>query len=156
MNDLPAPGQRRIRISRRGVALEFPDMATNAVSAAETGPAPMGEFSRLMGVFFEPKKTFSDIAARPSWLAPTLIVVVANIVLIYLFNSHVGWEPYMHRLMDNNPQMQRLAPDVRQRVFERQLQIVPVFSYVGGVLFVPLGFLLGGGVILGIVKGLLG
>jgi hypothetical protein len=131
-------------------------MASEAVSAAETGPAPMGEFSRLMGVFFEPKKTFSDIAARPTWLAPTLIVMIVNILLIYLFNSHVGWEPYLHRLMDNNPQMQQLAPDVRQRVFERQLQMVPVFSYLGGVLFVPLAFLIGGGLILGIVKGLLG
>ena len=131
-------------------------MATEAVSSAETGPPPMGEFSRLMGVFFEPKKTFTDIAARPSWLVPALVVIVANILLIYLFNSHVGWEPYMHRLMDNNPQMQRLAPDVRQRIFERQLQVVPIFSYVGGVLFVPLAFLIGGGLILGIVKGLLG
>jgi hypothetical protein len=56
----------------------------------ETGPPPTGEFSRLTGVFFEPKKTFTDIAARPSWLMPTLIVIVANILLIYLFNLHVS------------------------------------------------------------------
>ena len=153
--------QLEIRLQRPtnaccAVALESPHMASEAVNAAEAGPPAMGEFSRLLGVFFEPKRTFGEIAARPSWLAPVLIVIVANILLIYLFNSHVGWEPYLHRLMDNNPQMQQLAPDVRQRVFERQLQMVPVFSYVGGVLFVPLAFLIGGGLILGIVKGLLG
>jgi len=116
----------------------------------------MHEFSRLVGVFLEPKKTFGDIAERPRWLAPLLLVIVSSFSLIYLFNIHVGWEPYLHRIMDNNPRMQQLAPDVRQQVFDRQLRFIPIFSYVGGVLFAPILFLIGGGIILGIVKGLLG
>ncbi|HLK46854.1 MAG TPA: YIP1 family protein [Bryobacteraceae bacterium] len=131
-------------------------MATEAIRAPGAGPAPMHEFSRLVGVFLEPKKTFGDIAERPRWLAPLLLVIVSSFSLIYLFNIHVGWEPYLHRIMDNNPRMQQLAPDVRQQVFDRQLRFIPIFSYVGGVLFAPILFLIGGGIILGIVKGLLG
>jgi hypothetical protein len=131
-------------------------MATEAVRPLDPGVAPMGEFSRLMGVFFEPKKTFGDIVERPRWLVPTLIVALSGVLLVYLFNSHVGWEPYMHRILDNNPRMQQLAPDVRERVFARQLQVAPIFAYVFGVLGAPLTFLIGGGIILGIAKGLLG
>lgn len=116
----------------------------------------MGEFSRLMGVFFEPKRTFGDIAERPRWLAPTLLLIVASLAVIYLFNVHVGWDSYLHRIMDNNPRVQQLSPEQRDRVMNTQLRIVPIFSYVGAVLGVPLTFLVGGGLILGIVRGLLG
>lgn len=116
----------------------------------------MGEFSRLMGVFFEPNKTFSDIAGRPGWLVPVLIVTISTVLMIYLFNSHIGWEPYLHRIMDNNPRVQQLTPEQRQNAFNLQLRLVPILSYVGGVLGFPLTLLIGGGLILGIVKGLLG
>ena len=123
---------------------------------SETGPAPMGEFSRLMGVFFEPKRTFADIAERPRWLVPTLLVIVSGLALIYLFNRHVGWESYLHRIMDNNPRVQQLSPEQRQNAINFQLRIVPITSYAGGVLGVLIVFFAGGGIIFGIVKGLLG
>lgn len=130
-------------------------MAT-AVSTSDSGNPPMGEFSRLMGVFFEPKKTFGDIVERPRWLVPTLISIVSAIILLYLFNTHVGWEPMLRRAFENNPRVQQLTPEQRQNALNLQLRIVPTFSYLGGVLGVPLTFLVGGGVILGIVKALLG
>jgi hypothetical protein len=36
----------------------------------------MNELSRLIGVFFEPKKAFADIAQTPHWLVPLLIAIV--------------------------------------------------------------------------------
>lgn len=116
----------------------------------------MGEFSRLMGVFFEPKKAFTDIADRPRWLVPTLIAAVSALALIYLFSTHIGWEPMLRRAFENNARVQQLTPEQRQNAFNLQLRIVPTFAYVAGVLGAPLTFLIGGGIILGIVKGLLG
>ena len=116
----------------------------------------MGEFSRLMGVFFEPKKAFADIAERPRWLVPTLIATVSALVLIYLFSTHVGWEPMLRRAFENNARVQQLTPEQRQSAFNLQMRIVPTFAYVGGALGAPLTFLIGGGIILGIVRVLLG
>jgi hypothetical protein len=130
-------------------------MAT-ALSTSDSGSPPMGEFARLIGVFFEPRKTFGDIAERPRWLVPTLIAIVSGVILLYLFNTHVGWEPMLRRAFENNPRVQQLTPEQRQNAFNLQLRFVPVFSYVGGVLGVPLTFLVGGGIIFGIVKALLG
>lgn len=131
-------------------------MATDAAPTLESQPSKMNEFSRLFGVFFEPGKTFRDIAERPGWLVPMLILIASSIVLIYLFSTHVGWEPYLHRVMDNNPRIQRLDPDQRQRLFNTQLRFAPIITYVGGVLGTPISLLVVAGIAVGIIRGLLG
>ena len=52
----------------------------------------MSEIARIAGVFFEPKKTFTDIAARPTWILPVVIAIVISLGAIYMISSHVGWE----------------------------------------------------------------
>ena len=116
----------------------------------------MSEWSRLLGVFFEPGKTFADIADRPRWLVPVLIGILSSVLLIYLFNRHVGWESSLQRAMDNNRFVQQLPPDQRQIAFDRQLRLMPVFSYLGAILGFPITLLLAAGFATGIIRGLLG
>lgn len=116
----------------------------------------MGEFSRLFGVFFEPKKTFEDIAERPGWLVPMLIMIVVSLVLIYLFNSHIGWEPYLRRLFDSNPRVQQLTPEARQNALNLQLRILPIATYFGVVVGTPVTLLVTALIAMGIIRGLLG
>ena len=116
----------------------------------------MSEGSRLLGVFFEPGKTFADIAERPRWLVPLLIGILSAVLLIYLFNRHVGWESTLERAMDNNRFVQQLPPEQRQIAFDRQLRLMPVFSYLGAILGFPITLLLAAGLATGIIRGLLG
>ena len=116
----------------------------------------MSEGSRLLGVFFEPGKTFADIAERPRWLVPLLIGILSAVLLIYLFNRHVGWESSLERAMDNNRFVQQLTPEQRQTAFDRQLRLLPVFSYLGAILGFPITLLLAAGLATGIIRGLLG
>jgi hypothetical protein len=116
----------------------------------------MSEWSRLLGVFFEPGKTFADIAERPRWLVPLLIGILSAVLLIYLFNRHVGWESSLERAMDNNRFVQQLTPEQRQIAFDRQLRLMPVFSYLGAILGFPITLLLAAGLATGIIRGLLG
>ena len=116
----------------------------------------MSEWSRLLGVFFEPGKTFADIAERPRWLVPLLIGILSAVLLIYLFNRHVGWESSLQRAMDNNRFVQQLPPDQRQIAFDRQLRLMPVFSYLGAILGFPITLLLAAGLATVIIRGLLG
>ena len=116
----------------------------------------MSEGSRLLGVFFEPGKTFADIAERPRWLVPLLIGILSAVLLIYLFNRHVGWESSLERAMDNNRFVQQLTPEQRQIALDRQLRLVPVFSYIGAILGVPITLLLAAGLATVIIRGLLG
>jgi hypothetical protein len=133
----------------------LPDMSPDTV-VAQTEPRPMGEASRLAGVFFEPGKTFADIAARPRWIVPILITILFSVGYLYAFGHHVGWEPYLHRLLDNNPQIQRLPADQRQRIFDTYVRFASVGAMVNVVVFIPLAILIWAAIALGIVKGLLG
>lgn len=134
----------------------MPGMATDAAPTMESQPAKMNEFSRLLGVFFEPKRTFENIAERPRWLVPMLILMVSSIVLIYLFSTHVGWEPYLHRIMDRNPRIQQLDPQQRQQLMNTQLRLAPAITYVGALLGTPISLLVVAAIAMGIIRGLLG
>ncbi len=131
-------------------------MPPEVSSKVQSEATPMGEFSRLIGIFFEPKKTFTDIAQRPRWILPTLIVIVFAVIYIGAFNSHIGWEPYLHKTMDNNRQLLQMPAEQRQNVFNIYLRILPIFSYIAAALFTPLMFLIGGAIAMGIIKGLMG
>lgn len=131
-------------------------MSPDVAPQVETEPAPMNEFSRILGIFFEPKKTFADIAERPRWLVPLLLVILAGAAYIYAFGAHVGWATYMHRLMDNNPNMQRIPAEQRQQIFDMQLRFASVGGMINVAIAIPLMYLIGGGIAMGIIKGLLG
>ena len=131
-------------------------MSTDIAPHVETEPKPMNEFSRILGVFFEPSKTFADIAERPRWLVPVLLLIVSGAAYLYLFGAHVGWGPYLHRILDNNPGMQRMPADQRQRIFELQLRFASVGGIVNITVATVLMFVVGGGIAMGIIKGLLG
>lgn len=124
--------------------------------ALPTEPAPMNELARFSGVFFEPKKTFTDIAERPRWIVPVLVTIVMSVVFLMVFTSRIGWESYMHRVMDNNPRMAQLTPEQRDNVFNTQVKLAPVFGFASVVVFIPLSLIVSAGVIVGIVKSLLG
>ena len=131
-------------------------MSAEVASGTRAVPPPMSEGARLVGIFFEPKKAFTDIAQRPRWIVPTLIAIVFSVIYLYAFNTHIGWEPYLHRLLDNNERMSQLPAEQRQNIFNLYLRFLPLYTYVIAVVFIPLAYVIGGGVALGMVKLLMG
>jgi hypothetical protein len=131
-------------------------MSPEVASTFDAEPKPLSEVARLTGVFFEPGKAFADIAERPRWFLPLLIGIVFSIAYIYAFSSHIGWESYFHRLLGNNPRMQQLPEEQRQRTFDLQVKYAPVVGVVSSVVIAPVAVLLWAGIAMGIIKGLLG
>jgi CheY-specific phosphatase CheX len=94
---------------------------------------PMSEPSRLVAVFFDPKRAFADIAARPRWWAPLLISMLVATVFVSLYSSRIGWERYLERALESSPQLESLSAEQRQRIIEQQSSLAGVMSYVGAV-----------------------
>jgi len=46
----------------------------------------------MSGVFFEPAKTFADVAERPGFWVPLILILVFSLGYMVLFGQHVGWE----------------------------------------------------------------
>ena len=68
-----------------------PDMTPELLPDSEPQPKGLGEGSRLTGVFFEPAKTFEDVAARPNFWAPLILVIVVALgyMVLYLSLIHI-------------------------------------------------------------------
>ena len=115
----------------------------------------MGEFSRLTGVFFEPSKTFADIAQRPSWIVPMALVILASLVMMVAFTQHVGVDRMIRQQLENNPRTAQMAPEQRERAIEVGSKVAGVTMYLGPLVGVPLYDLIAAGVLMGIVAGLL-
>jgi len=51
---------------------------TSMESAGESTAPPVSPFQALVGVFFNPRKTFESLAAKPSFLLPLILLILAQ------------------------------------------------------------------------------
>jgi hypothetical protein len=89
----------------------------------------MGEFSRLTGVFFDPKTTFADIARRPAWIVPAVLLIVAALAASMTIGERVGWPRMAQQLVDANPQFQRMEPEQREKMLDAYTKGTPIMAY---------------------------
>jgi hypothetical protein len=88
----------------------------------------MSEAARLAGVFFSPGKAFADIARRPRWWIPVILIAILSTVYLTAFTQRVGWESVIRSGIDNSPFAQNLTAQQR----EQQIQVAAGFyKYVG-------------------------
>jgi hypothetical protein len=131
-------------------------MTPENAAAVQPEPAGMGEFSRIVGVFFEPTKTFGDIAQRPTWIVPMILLILAVIGVIATLSQRIGWERLLRHQMESNSQFQKMTQEQRDQNLAVQLKFAPVVSYVGAVIGVPIADVIMAAVLLGIAGGLMG
>ena len=132
------------------------DMTPEIMPDAESQPKGLGEGSRLTGVFFEPSKTFQDIAARPSFWVPLIIMMVTAIVYILLFSQHVGWARMMSQQLEASSRAAQLSPEQKAQQLQVMTRFAPVGGYAMVLIGVPLGTLIWAAILLLIVKTMMG
>lgn len=115
--------------------------------SAENAAPPMGEAGRITGVLVDPKKAFADIAARPSWILPVVLLIVVGVAFMYSYSTRVGWEHYIRQTMENSPRAQNLTADQRETQIQAGAKFAPIIGYAGAVLGPPLVLLIVAGVL---------
>jgi hypothetical protein len=131
-------------------------MTPENAPAVEPEPAGMSEFSRLSGVFFEPSKTFADIAERPTWLVPLVLVILAALAYTFAIGQRIGWERVIDQQMQSR--MAQMSDQQRAAVEQAkpmQVKIAQVAGYFFAVIGAPLYYLIASGVLLLIVNGIM-
>jgi hypothetical protein len=129
-------------------------MTPETVPPSDAQPKGMSEAARLAGVFFEPKKAFADIAARPRWIVPLLLVVVFAICSVTIYNQKGVMRATVEQQLANNQQIQQLSADQRAQAVDRAMRFSTIVAYFIPVL-IPIMFLLMALVLWGIVAGIL-
>ena len=115
-------------------------MATTTMPAPEA-QAPISHFGRIIGVFFSPKQTFARIAERPSWVAPLLLMVVLATAVGSLLNTKMNWNEYIRHKAEENSRFAQLSEEEKDRAVASQVKFWSGFSYVIGVVAIPLSAL---------------
>lgn len=121
-------------------------------------PESMGEIGRLTGIIWEPKPVFEDLAARPRWWAPIILLTIMSIVFVTAFSRRVGIDTFMRQQMDrqaqSNPRIAQLSPEQRDRALGMTMAITKYAMYGGAVLGMAFSCLLVAALMLGMMNGL--
>src|ERR1017187_4227598 len=131
------------------------DMTPENAAAMEPQPAGMGELARLTGVFFEPGKTFADVAQRPTWFVPMLVTVLFGLIFCAVVGQRIGWDNVAQQQMEMR--MAKMTPDQREQTLkgaDLSKKITPIIAYAAAVLGPAIGYLISALVLLGIVAGI--
>jgi hypothetical protein len=132
------------------------DMTPENAAVVEPQPAGMGELARLTGVFFEPGKTFADVAQRPSWFVPMLLTVLFGLIFCAMVGQRVGWDNVVQQQMEKK--MATMSPEQREQAMKSadlSKKITPIIAYTAAVIGPAIAYLISALVLLGIVAGIL-
>src|SRR5882757_2008091 len=98
--------------------------------AAPEGQPETSAVGRMTGVVVSPKQTFAEIARRPTWVAPFLILCVLSIVVSGLLAQKTDWRGFMERQNSKNSRFDQMPQDQKDRIVENQVKYAPIFTYV--------------------------
>jgi len=103
-------------------------------------PAAGAGFGRLLGVLVAPGKTFAAIAARPTWVAPLVALVLLVAIDSYLIGGRLDWERSVrHRLAASGRELSAEQIEQSIAMFKR---IGPALTLGSAVTLAPGGYLL--------------
>jgi len=117
-----------------------PESASAPPSVPQTqSPQPqMSEAARIAGVFFSPGKAFADIARRPRWWIPVILIALVGTVYLNIFTQHVGWESVIRPAIERLPNAQTMTAQRREQAIATAATFYKYLGYGGsavGTLF---------------------
>jgi hypothetical protein len=133
--------------NRRLSEYNLRDMTPEMASSAEPAPQGMSGFARIVGVFFEPGKTFEDIGKRPTWFLPLLIIVLSTITFTTLLGQHVGWDHIVRQQVENSSRAAQLTAEQREAQIAVGARMAPIFGFAT-VVIIPLSYVIISGILL--------
>jgi hypothetical protein len=102
-------------------------------------PPPVSRFfATLAGVYADPIETFQKIAARPTFLAPLLAIVLVNSAFTFVWLQKSDHVEVVRAQLAETGILDRIPPDAQAGALQQQARILPLFAWLGPLLFLPL------------------
>ncbi len=134
-------------------------MATTTVGVPDPAPEPQQKISnlgRIFGVLFSPKSTFEDIARRPSWIAPMILMILIAVGLGFSLAQRADWVQVSKDQIAKNKfasrQIDQLPDDQKARAYEQSAQRSKIIREVRGFIGWPLLLVIVTGIYFGAFK----
>jgi len=107
-------------------------MATTSLPAPEA-QASINHIGRLSGALFGPKQTFTDIARRPSWAAPYVLLCFLSLVVGILLGQKTDWRAFFERQDSQSSRFDQMSQEQKDVMLDRQVQWAPKISFAFGL-----------------------
>jgi len=124
-------------------------MSDNPLPIPEAQPASQptnrpetGALGRITGVIVNPKRTFAEIARRPTWVVPFVTLCVLSVMVSGLLAQKTDWRSFFERQMSKNSRLDQMPQDQKDRMIENQVKYAPKFAFAFGVIFTAVFVLL--------------
>jgi hypothetical protein len=118
-------------------------MATTTAPMPEPeAQAQISSVGRITGVLFSPAKTFADIARKPSWLVPFLLLMVLSLGISVLIGQKTDWRAFFERQMSQNSRFDNMPQEQKDRILESQVTWAPKISFIFGPVSIGVGMLI--------------
>ncbi len=124
-------------------------------STTTTPGKPGGDMSELgciTGIFWEPKPVYENLAARPRWWVPVILLTLLSILFVFAFSQIVGWDTLMVQEMAKNSRLQDMPETQRQQIVEQQSKFVGIIVYLSAFFGTAIVLLIVAGALLFVFK----
>lgn len=111
--------------------------------------ADMSEAGRLIGIFWDPRPVFENLAWKPRFLVPLVLLTLLSTVYLATFARIVGFESLTRRQLESNPRTAQMPAEQRERAIEQGTKIAVPLAYASGILGTTVVSLAIAGVMLG-------
>ncbi len=112
------------------------------VTPPAPAPEPKNAFERIAGVFFAPVETFADIARKPDFLIPLLVILVVGYATTFMIMPYLDWDAMIAQQAE---MVQKQNPNVSDADLAQMGRftkaIAKVTAYIGPLL-VLVGYLI--------------
>lgn len=111
-------------------------MSANANPLPLEQAAPVARFgptARITGVFFNPKDTFADIVATPTWIVPLVLLTLLSLISVVALNQRMDWRQFAAQQLEKSPRADSLSADQKEKQIDAVAKFAPISSYAFGV-----------------------
>lgn len=102
-----------------------PEAALYGGGSNAPAPKPLGLGEVFTGIFTEPTATFQKLRLAPTWVAPTVTVLITALILTLVWATKVDVDAMIRPALEANP---KVRPDQIDQIIAMQTKIIPVFS----------------------------
>ena len=106
------------------------------------GTPPKSFLSRLIGVFIEPGETFEDIARKPDWIPPLVVLILVSFATVETMLMKIGISQIVMQGLERSGRAATMDPAQASQIVERSASIMRIVMPAAALLGAPIFLLI--------------
>ena len=102
---------------------------------------PKSYLAKFAGIFLSPGETFADIARKPDFIFPLIVVVLSTIAVTETMLAKIGMERIIRAQMEQSGRASSMSPEQMQQAVEQGARIGGIIAHISPG-FVAIGLLI--------------